>query len=168
MADVKLAYGTEADVTITLASLATSSTKLVGRQSTAIDNSSNKHIDYLVSGKITTGTTPTAAKSIEIWCVAALDYATPTYLAGFGASDAAGPTLIAENKNSVLKLVASIATNVTSNQEYSFGAVSIAALFGGIVPPKFVLFVTHDTGVNLNSTSGNHKIRVQPVYETVA
>lgn len=168
MADVKLAYGTEADVTITLASLATSASKLVGRQSTAIDNSVNKFLDYLVSGKITTGTTPTTAKSIEVWCVAALDYAAPTYLGGFGATDAAGPTLIAENKNSICKLVASIATVATSDQTYSFGAVSLAALFGGVIPPKFVFFVTHDTGVNLNSTAGNHQIRLQPVYETVA
>lgn len=168
MSDIKFAYGTEADVTITLASLATSTTKLAGRQSTAIDNTSLKALDYLVSGKITTGTSPTTAKSIEIWAVAALDYSAPTFLAGFGASDAASPTLIAENKISVAKLVASIPTVATSDQAYSFGAVSIASLFGGVVPPKFVLFVTHDTGVNLNSTSGNHQIRVQPVYETIA
>lgn len=166
MADVKLAYGTEQDVTITLASLATSVSKLVGRQSTAIDNSSNKYLDYLVSGKITVGTTPTTAKSIEVWCVAALDYATPTYLAGFGATDAAGPTLIAENKNSVCKLVASMATVATSDQTYWFGGVSISDLFG-FCPQKFLFFVTHDTGVNLNSTAGNHQIRLLPKYDTV-
>jgi hypothetical protein len=30
-----------------------------------------------------------------------------------------------------------------------------------------VLFITHSTGVNLNSTAGNHKITLQPVYQTI-
>lgn len=164
--DIKLVYGTAADVTITLASLATSSTKLVGRQSVAIDNSSLLAIDYLISGKITTGTTPTTAKSIEVWCVASWDGT--TYPAGFTDADSAGPTLIAENKASALALVASMATVATSDTTYHFTCRSIAALFGGIVPKKFSFFVTHDTVVNLNATGSNHQIRVQPVYENVA
>lgn len=163
--DIKIAYGTAADATITLASLATSSTKLVGRESTAIDNSTNKYIDYLVSGKITTGTSPTTAKTIEVWCVASWDGT--TYPAGFAGSDAAGPTLIAENK-ACLALVASMATVATSDVAYHFTCRSIASLFGGVCPVKFSFFVTHDTAVNLNSTGGNHQIRVQPIYETVA
>jgi len=35
------------------------------------------------------------------------------------------------------------------------------------MPPKWVIFITHNTGVNLNATAGNHQIRVQPYYETV-
>ena len=60
MADLKLAYGTASDVTITLASLATDANLLTGRESAAIDNTSALVLDYLVSGKITTGTTPTS------------------------------------------------------------------------------------------------------------
>jgi hypothetical protein len=45
--------------------------------------------------------------------------------------------------------------------------VSLAAAFGGTLPPKIVLFVTHSTGVNLNSTAENQKIRLQPVFQTV-
>jgi hypothetical protein len=163
--DVKLVYGTAADATITLASLATSSTKLVGRESTAIDNSSTLALDYLISGKITTGTSPTTSKSIEIWAVASWDGT--TYPAGFAGSDAAGPTLIAENK-ACLALVASMATVATSDTAYHFTCRSIASLFGGVVPKKFSFFVTHDTAVNLNSTAGNHQIRVQPIYENIA
>ncbi len=164
--DIKLSYASASDITITLASLATSSTKLVGRESTAVVNTSNLYLDYLVSGKITTGTSPTTAKSIEVWCVASWDGT--TYPAGFAGSDAAGPTLIAENKASALALIASMATVATSDTAYHFSCKSIAALFGGIVPPKWSVFVTHDTAVNLNSTGGNHQIRIQPVYETVA
>ena len=38
MADLKLAYGTASDVTITLASLASDTNLLTGRESTAVDN----------------------------------------------------------------------------------------------------------------------------------
>lgn len=164
--DVKLVYGTAADATITLASLATSSTLLVGRESTAIDNSSLLAMDYLVSGKITVGTTPTTGKSIQVWCVASWDGT--TYPAGFAGTDAAGPTLIAENKNSALALIASIATVATSDVTYHFSCKSIASLFGGVCPKKFSFFVTHDTAVNLNSTGSNHQIRVQPIYNNVS
>ena len=63
MANVKIYYDTAADVTITLASLATDTNLLTGRKSTAVDNSSNKYLDYLISGKITTGTSPFTGKS---------------------------------------------------------------------------------------------------------
>lgn len=164
--DIKLVYGTPADVACTIASLATSSTLLAGRESAAVDNSSLLAEDYIVSGKITTGTSPTTAKSIQVWCVASWDGT--TWPAGFGGADAAGPTLIVENKNSVLRRVATIATVATSNTEYHWTCQSIAMLFGGVVPVKFSFFVTHDTAVNLNSTGGNHKIRIVPVWRNMA
>ena len=162
--DVKIVYGSAADATITLASLATSPTLVAGRESTAIDNTSTLATDYLVSGKITTGTSPTTAKSIQVWAVASWDGT--TWPSEFDGTDSA-ETLIAEHKNLVCRLVASIATIATSDQPYHFSGVSIARIFG-TVPPKFTFFVTHDTAVNLNSTAGNHQIRVQPVYENVA
>jgi hypothetical protein len=44
----------------------------------------------------------------------------------------------------------------------------VALLFGGVVPRKFVVFVTHNTGVALNATAGNHVIAITPVYATSA
>ena len=164
--DVKFVYGTAADVACTVASLASSTTLLVGRESATVDNSANLVLDYLCSGKITTGTSPTTARSIQVWCVASWDGT--TWPAGFAGSDAAGPTLIAENKNSALRLVAGISTVATSDVTYHWTNVSIASLFGGVVPVKFSFFVTHDTAVNLNSTGSNHQIRVQPVFQNVA
>lgn len=163
--DIKLFYGTPADVTITLASLATSPSLLTGRESNAVDNTSDLVLDYLVSGKITTGTSPTTAKTIQVWCVPSWDGTTwPDVFDGTDSSEAP----IVEIKNVVCRLVASISTIATSDLTYHFAAVSIASLFGGVVPPKFVFWVTHDTAVNLNSTAGNHQIRILPVYEKVA
>lgn len=45
--DTKLAYGSSSNLTITLASLATDSSLLTGRESTEVDNTTNKYIDYL-------------------------------------------------------------------------------------------------------------------------
>lgn len=164
MADVKANYPAASDVTITLASLASDINLLAGRESTAVDNSSNLYLDYLISGKITTGTSPTAA-SIQVWAVGSWDGT--TYPDGFSGSDSA-ETITSENhKNIICRFLAELATDVTSNRTYYFGPVSVAAAFGGVVPKKWLVFVTHNTVANLNSTAGNHQIRIQPYYETV-
>jgi hypothetical protein len=46
--------------------------------------------------------------------------------------------------------------------------VLMSSVFGGDIPPKFVLFITQNSGVALNATAANHQIRVQPVYDTVS
>jgi hypothetical protein len=165
MADLKLAYGTASDLTITLASLSTDANLLTGRESTAIDNTSALVLDYLVSGKITSGTSPTAAKSIEVWAVGSWDGT--NWPDVFDGTDSAETITSADIKASVCRFVAAMATSSTSNVAYHFGPVSLAAAFGGVLPPKIVLFVTHSTAVALNATAGNHQIRLQPVYQTI-
>jgi hypothetical protein len=165
MADLKLAYGTASDLTITLASMATDTNLLTGRESATIDNSANLFLDYLVSGKITAGTSPTAARSIEVWAVGSWDGT--NWPDVFDGTESAETITSADIKASVCRFVAAMATANTSDRTYHFGPVSLAAAFGGTLPPKVVLFITHSTGVNLNSTAGNHQIRLQPVYQTI-
>lgn len=164
MADLKLAYGTASDVTITLASLASDTSLLTGRESTAVDNTSSLVLDYLISGKVTTGTGPTTGRSIEVWAVGSWDGT--NWPEVFDGTDSA-ETTTAEMKPSICRFIAAIATTATADRAYHFGPVSLASAFGGTLPPKFVLFVTHSTGVNLNSTAGNHQIRLQPVYQAI-
>jgi len=165
MADVKLAYGTAVDATITLASLPTHAGRLVGRESTAIDNTTNLHLDYLASGRITTGTTPTVGTTIEVWAVAAFDGTTFPHV--FAGTDTVKTITLANIKNNICFLVTSITVTATSNTEYFFSGVSLASVFRGVIPPKFSLFVTQNTGPALNATAGNHQMRIQPVFETV-
>jgi len=165
MADLKLAYPAASDLTITLASLASDTSLLTGRESATLDNSSNLYLDYLISGKITTGTSPTASRSIEVWAVGSWDGT--NWPDVFDGTESAETITSADIKASVCKFVAAMATSSTSNVTYHFGPVSLAAAFGGVFPPKIVLFVTHSTAVALNSTAGNHQIRIQPVYQTV-
>ena len=165
MADVKSNYPAAADVTITLSSLASDTNLLAGRESTAVDNSSNLYLDYLISGKITAGTSPTTARSIQVWAVGSWDGT--TWPDVFDGTDSTETITSANHKNSVCRFIAEMATDATSDRAYHFGPVSVASAFGGVMPKSFVVFVVHNTAVNLNSTAGNHQIRIQPYYETV-
>jgi len=165
MADVKTYYASASDATITLASLASDTNLLDGRQSAAIDNSSNLYLDYLVSGKVTTGTSPTTLRSIEVWAVGSWDGT--TWPDVFDGTDSDETITSANHKASICRFVSSMSTDATSDRTYYFGPTSIASAFGGTLPPKFVIFVVHNTAVALNATSSNHQIRIQPVYETV-
>jgi hypothetical protein len=165
MADIKIAYGSAFDLTITSASLASDTNLLAGRSSAAIDNTSDKFLDFLIGGKATTGTSPTTGRSIQYWAVASWDGT--LWPDVFDGTDKDVTISLAQIKNSsVCRLIDELATVATSNEDYYFGGVSIARLFGS-VPPKFQIFQTHNTVANLNATAGNHVIRVQPVYRTV-
>lgn len=165
MASVKIEYAASVAATITLASLATSSTLTAGAESDAIDNTTNKYLDYLLAGKITTGSSPSAG-TIEVWVVALLDDSTwPDVFDGTGSAETVTSAAI---KSACAAPAAALTTDTTSNQAYPFRPVSVASLFGGVCPKKFAVFVTHNTGVNLNSTGGNHQINLTPVYATVA
>lgn len=168
MASVKLAYVTPVALTITLASLASDTNLLAGKQSSEIDNSTNLYLDYLLSGQVTVGTTPTTAREILIYVAGLMGNA------GYGdtitnAGDASKTMTSVGIRDGYLKLAARmLVDSATSNRAYTFGPISLAALFGGVAPRKFVVFVVHNTGVALNATGGNHFLYVEPVYETVA
>jgi len=167
MADVKLVYGSWAAVTISLASLATSSTFVAGRESTAIDNTSLLALDYLLSvEKITVGTTPTAGTEIRVYVAGLVGSAVwPDVLDGTDSAETFTTASILDSSCVLAGRMVCSAT--TSNVAFPFHPISVASLFGGVCPSKFVVFVAHNTGVNLNSTAGNHVINVLPIYETV-
>lgn len=163
---IKNAYVASSAVTISPASLATDSNFLAGRESTAIDNSSNKYTDYLLSGQITTGTSPTVDKEIRVYVVGISNDS--TWPDVFDGTDSAETITNAGIRDSVCKLASVMVVTATSNVSYWFGPVSVASLFGGVVPLKFVVFITHNTAVNLNATAGNHVVSITPVYRTLS
>lgn len=167
MADVKTAYGLSSAITITLAGLASSAGLTAGRASTVVDNATDKYLDFLVGGKITTGTSPTTAKSILVYVYGSVDD-TPTYPDGITGSDAAKTMTSADVRNAGLVLAASVTTDNTSDRTYWVRPFSVANCFGGSLPKKWGVFVVHDTGVNLNATGSNHELTATPVYQTVA
>jgi len=163
MADIRLAYDTSFNATITLANLVYDGNLLQGRESAAITNSSG-YLDYLISGKITNGTGP-GLGTIEVWAVGSIDGTTwPDVFDGTESSETISSTSV---KNEICKLVSSIANYSVSNYAQYFGPVSLASIFGGTLPKAFIIFVVNGSGVALNATASNHQIRLTPVYETV-
>jgi len=114
---------------------------------------------------ITTGTTPTAARSINVYVYANISSSsgTPTYSDVLDGTDSAETFTSANVMNNSVKLAASIQVDNTSNRAYYFGPVSVASLFGGSLPKFWGVYVAHDTAVALNATAGNHKISYERI-----
>jgi hypothetical protein len=165
-ADVKVAYGSSGAYTITLASLASDSNLLTGRESNALDNGTNKYLDELVSGFITSGTSPAAGSVIEVQAIGCIDD-TPTWPDVFDGTDSGETITAAEIKNALVNPIAYLGITGTSNISYPFRPVGLRQMFGDALPKQHVIFVTQNTSVNLNSTGGNHAIKHTPIYETV-
>ena len=167
MANIKLEYGTPFQVGITLTSLATDANLISGRISDIIQNDSNKYLDYLLSGKITTGTSPTAGV-IEVWVYGSMYDTAGTYTYPFnvGTTDGTFGLTYRDQVMSAFRLAASMPTTNVSATDWQFSPVSVAALFGGVMPKRWGVFVTHNTVAALNSTASNHKIYGVPIYAT--
>jgi len=166
MATTKLTFASSASITCTLASLATSSTLVAGRSSAEIDNSTNLHLDKLISGKITVGTTPTANTVIEVWMIPKREDS--SYHDTFDGTDKNVTVTSRQHLLAYGTLLSTMAVPATtSNVGYEFFR-SAAAAMGAGCPPKFQLFIVHNTGVNLNSTGGNHVLYEKGVYSTTA
>lgn len=163
MTTAAISYPASAALTITLASLGASAT--AGRESTAIDNTSNLYIDAILGGFITVGTTPTNNTLIEVWVYGSYDGT--TYAASATGSDAA--LTPAQQDKTLMKLGTYIpVTATTSNVKHNFIIGSVANLFGGVMPQKWGVWVLNNSGAALNSTAGNHEIKYTGVKYTSA
>lgn len=163
--DVTQSFGTAGTFTITLGGLATSSTWVAGRESTAVTKDATA-VDYIIGGKIQVGTTPTATTQIQVWAYGTHDGSTyPDVIDG---TDSAETMTSVGIRNGSLALLAVLECDATtSNRDYFMRPTSLRQAFG-FVPATFGLWVTHNTGVNLNATDGNHVLYYRPVYYNVA
>lgn len=168
-ANVKVAYGASASVTITLASLAASSSLLAGREATAIDNgASNKYLDTLTSGYFKSAASNNQAGSILVCAVAARDD-TPNWPDVFDGTDSVETVSKQGVFDQVCKIMAAITADNTASQTWVFGLESVAQRFGGWLPDQYAYFVTHNIQTSTNgwsSTESDHDIMETPVYAT--
>jgi hypothetical protein len=168
MADIKQKYPATdtTSLTVALASLASDTNLLAGRESDAVNNTSNLDIDHLLSGKITTGTSPTSARQIEVWVYAPISITsgTPAYPDVMDGTDSAETVTSANIKYGALRLAWACQTDNTSDRTYYIAPVSIVSLFGEM-PPYWGVFVVHNTGVNLNATGSNHALTYQRIQK---
>lgn len=155
MATATVNYSSNTSITMDLANLGTSSTFLAGRESSQIDNTSNKYMDCLVSGTVSVGTTPTANTAIAIYVYGADTSLATTALDVLDGTDSA-ETLTNTGILNALRLGASVAVPAaTSDVQYIVLPFSVASLFGGVMPKFWGLFVSHNTGVALRNNAVN-------------
>jgi hypothetical protein len=160
----KVVYTASSALTFTsLNSLAASAGGLGGAESTAVDNSSNLYMDYLLAGSFTAGSANTQVGVIEVHAVGMLD--DTTWPDVFDGTDSTETITSAGVKNGVCRIVAAITAESSASRVYSFGPVSVASAFGGVVPRKFVVFVTHAIHTSTNTWhSSGHAVYITPVH----
>lgn len=158
MADRKIAYGTSTAITCTLASLATGA----ARESTAVDNTTNKFIDAIVyvACALQAGT-PGSDKVINIYIYGSEDGT--NYTDNATGSDAAVTLRSPTN----LRLADVISVPDAGGLTYKSNPISVAEVFGGVMPRKWGIVVENRTNVTLSATEGNHAKTYTGVYETI-
>ena len=155
MATLTISYSSNTAITMDLANLGTSATFVAGRESSQIDNTTNKFVDAIVSGQISVGTTPTANTQINVYVWGADTSLATTALDVLDGTDSA-ETLTNVGIRDALRLGASInVPAATSDVAYIVLPFSVASLFGGILPKFWGLFVAHNTAVNLRNNAVN-------------
>lgn len=168
-ADIKIAYGGTTTPTMTLASLAASSTLLAGRESSAVDNGASvKYLDYLVAGNFKAAASNNQAGNVYVTVVGARDD-TPTWPDVFDGTDSAETVSKQGVFDQICRMLANITADATASQTWYFGPCSLAQRYGGAVPDQFVYFVTHNIQTSTNgwsSTENDHAMRHTPVYAT--
>jgi hypothetical protein len=169
MASIKVAYAASSNLTVTnLNSLASSQTWVAGWESNVIDNTTNLYLDYLVSAKLTVASSNNQAGQIRLYIVGMLDDSTwPDVFDGTESTETVTDT---EMRDAICKLGAITEVDTGAGDVYYLGPFSVASLFGGVCPAKFVVFVSQNASTTTTSglaASGN-QVTVKGAYLTSA
>jgi hypothetical protein len=155
MATISMDYSAAQTVTITLGDDAAGLANGAYRQSSVVDNTTNKFIDALLGGFIRTGSVaPTVNTLIEIWVYGTYDGT--NYTAGCSASDS---VYTADGEEDELRFLTSISVDTSTDTPYVFGPVSVAQAFGGVLPSKWGVVVRNGIGQALDITAADHEIK---------
>lgn len=139
--DVKVAYASSSDQTVTnLHSLAASQTYVGGWESGAIDNTSNLYLDYRVTAKLTVASSNNQAGVLFLFLVGMLDDS--TWPDVFDGTESTETVTSAEIRDAICKLGAMTVVTNTAGRVYYLDCPSVAQVFGGNLPKKFVVFIT--------------------------
>lgn len=147
----KFAYqGTPAAVDVTLTSLANGAFA----HSATINNSAG-YKDFLVRIK-TKGGNAGSTGALRMFLAKGLS--TGDFVDGRSGSNSSGGNI----RDSDF-----VGAVIVAGTEARVSIVSLAAALGGIIPPRFVLSLINSTGFALSSTSGDHEVVIEGVYETI-
>jgi hypothetical protein len=144
--EVKELYSSAAALTISLESLASSTTG-VGRQATVVDNSTTRYGRIKVSASIKLGTSPTASTAVIVYQISSDAAGTPIRTDGAGASNAAWT-----RKSAPAIFV------LPTGPAPSTGDVLSGEGYFDTPGPGWAVGVVNATGASLNSTTANHVV----------
>lgn len=150
-----LAYRASADLTVTnLHSLAASSTFVAGWTSGTIDNTSDLDFDKFLSGSFTCHASNQQAGEIRIYVYTQRKDSTWPDLFSSGTEGTEGTATVhdSEIRDAGMKLLWSSVTDGGASDIYTVPFMSIASLFGGMMPPKCALFVTTTAASSTNAS----------------
>lgn len=166
--DIKLKRGASSALTVTnLHSLASSQTWEAGWTSALIDCGEN--IDLMLSGTFTTHASNRQAGSINVYAYAALND-TPTwpdiFSAGTEGTEGTATVHDTEQRDSAMRLVASITVDNGASEIYTFPPTSLASLFGGSLPTDVAIFVSQNASTTTTAglASAGSALYITPIY----
>jgi hypothetical protein len=150
MTDIKKAYGTSTAITITLASLASSLN--AGRESTAVDNGTDKFLDALVQVvvKLAAGS-PSADATVYIYAYGSEDGTIFTD----NATGADAAITLTDPRN--MKLIGTIKCPAAGGLTYESQPMSVAKAFDWVLPRKWGIVVINNTNVAFDTTGSSAK-----------
>lgn len=155
--DVLVQYPTAVAMTITLSTPLTTGS---ARESTAVNNTSTKYDDALLSIKTKGQTGGTGV--LEVWGYSSLEKGTLTYTDGATGTDAAFTA--ANIKNSVY--IGSVRMDAANSVQS--GPFYLASAFGGRLPPRWGIILKNSSGASMSTTAGDHLIEYQGTYLNVS
>ena len=139
-------YSANTAITFDLSSLGTSSSFLAGRESTQVDNTSTMYDDCIVCVKGITGgaSAPTVGQYILLKVWGADTSLATTAIDVLDGTDSAETLAHASVLNSLRTAAAPTVTVATGSLVYYIQPFSVAALFGGVMPKFWGLFLAHN------------------------
>lgn len=147
MATTSINYGSNTSITFDVSSLGASSTFLSGRESTQIDNTSNKYNDYIVTCDGITGNTgsaPTVGQQIQLYAWGSDVSLATTAIDALDGTDSAASLGHVSVLQSLRLVAAPTVTVATAGLKYYIMPFSIAALFNDVVPKFWGLYLAHN------------------------
>lgn len=142
--EIKDKFAASTALTITIASLTDTS----GRQSTIVDNTTNRFQDVLLYVNVKNGTSPVNNSVVEVYLIRDDNDGTNHRDDAAGASDAA-ITIVNAQLLGVLRNKSSASTGDVMKESFLIPAPG----------PKWGIAIVNRTGVTLDSTGGNHWAR---------
>ena len=163
MATITPLYGAVSSLPFSTWALPHSSTLDFGRQSAVADNTVDDAVDAMVGGMITTSTTASTLRQIEVWSFGSWDNGSTYSIRGASSVDA---SMNVSSMKTLMKLV-TIIPAMQGSSTYQWGPFSVAQVYGGLMPTRWGIFVTHNTGVSTALSNTSSALSYIPVkYES--